>query len=370
MLGLLSAAVSLGTIVPASFAAGNSNGAVFVMTNAADVNEVIAFARNANGKLQERARYNTEGRGSGGNGDPLQSQGSLSFSPDGTELYAVNAGSGTISTFHVRNNALIFAGQTPSGGSEPVAVAQLGNLVYVLNAGAAGSLVGFHQDGNGRLQTIANSTTFLSAKYTGGASVSFSPNGRFLAVVERAANTLSIFQVKADGTLGPIHSMPSPGAGAFSGRFALDGKLLVSETGPANATNASAISSYTVNNDGSLSPISLSVPTYGNADCWNATTPDGKYVYVDNAASGTISGFAVGKGGTLTAIGDTIVATLPDGSTNLDLTVTPDGKYLYTLNAGTGSIGIFSIDSDGSLTNIGQQEGLTPNASFNGIAAQ
>ena len=32
---------------------------------------------------------------------------------------------------------------TPSGGSSPVAVAQRGALVYVVNAGGQGSVVGF-----------------------------------------------------------------------------------------------------------------------------------------------------------------------------------------------------------------------------------
>jgi hypothetical protein len=56
------------------------------------------------------------------------------------------------------------------------------------------------------------------------------------------------FHINPNGTLGPIVVNSSAGVGAFSGRFAPDGKLIVSETG----STASAISSYTVNSNGML----------------------------------------------------------------------------------------------------------------------
>src|SRR5277367_3683900 len=55
----------------------HSQGAVFVMTNAVNRNEVISYKRAADGSLQENRAFATGGRGSGGNNDPLGSQGSL-----------------------------------------------------------------------------------------------------------------------------------------------------------------------------------------------------------------------------------------------------------------------------------------------------
>ena len=50
-----------------SIAQQNPNAkAVFVMTNSADKNQVIAFERGTNGTLSYRATYDTAGRGSGG----------------------------------------------------------------------------------------------------------------------------------------------------------------------------------------------------------------------------------------------------------------------------------------------------------------
>jgi 6-phosphogluconolactonase len=111
------------------------------------------------------------------------------------------------------------------------------------------------------------------------------------------------------------------------------------------------------------------VPTLGAANCWNAITPDGRFVYVSNAGSSTISGFAVGATGTLTALPGTVVGTNPAGAGNLDIAVSADGKFLYTLNSAGGSLGVFAIDTDGSLTNLGTVGGLPAGSSLNGIAA-
>jgi 6-phosphogluconolactonase len=42
-----------------------------------------------------------------------------------------------------------------------------------------------------------------------------------------------------------------------------------------------------------LSAKGTSVATLGAANCWNAVTPDGRFVYVSNAGSSTISRFAI-----------------------------------------------------------------------------
>jgi 6-phosphogluconolactonase len=369
--GLLIALVWIGSVSPILCAAQPSNqpGAVFVQTNAADHNKVIAFERASNGTLSNIGEFDTDGRGSGGVNDPLESQGSVKLSQDHSLLFVVNAGSGNVSVFGVHHAFLTLLDKVASGGSQPVAVAQHNNLVYVLNSGGAGSVVGFQLDFGGHLTQIENSTRFLSANATGGGSIAISPDGQFLAVTERLANNIDVFQIKSNGTLSPTVIDPSPGAGAFSVTFAPDGKAIVSETGLATATNGSAVSSYSILSNGKLSPVSQSVPTLGNANCWNVVTPDGTKVYVSNAGSSSISGFAIGPNGTLTPLPGTVVGSNPEGATNLDIAVSADGKYIYTLNSGAGTIGSFAIQQNGTLTNIGEAGDLPVFAGFNGIAA-
>lgn len=371
--GLLMIMIGIGASSPILHAADLNNrdnaGAVFVMTNAADKNEVIAFERGANGTLGESISYDTHGRGSGGTTDPLESQGSLTLSQDDSFLFAVNAGSGDVSVFGVHKANLTFLSKTASGGAQPSAVAEHGGLVYVLNSGGAGSLVGFRLGFGGQLKEIKNSTAFLTATTTGGASLAFSPNGQFLVVTERVANNIDVFHVLPNGTLSPIVVNSNPAPGTFSVAFAPNGAAIVSETGPASQPNGSATSSYTVNANGTLTAISQSVPTLAAGNCWNALTPDGTKVYVSNSGSDNISGFNISKNGTLTPIGGTIVGENPTGSHNVDIAVSADGKFVYTINSQSGNIGMFAINQDGSLTNLGQAGDLPKSVGFNGIAA-
>jgi 6-phosphogluconolactonase (cycloisomerase 2 family) len=344
-------------------------GAVFVMTNDADKNEVIAFDRSASGSLVERNHFDTGGRGSGGVTDPLESQGSLTLSQDDSFLFAANAGSGTVSVFKVLGSNLVLLDKEPTGGSQPVAIAQRNNLIYVLNQGGPGSVVGFRLGVARKLQRIDNSTAFLSGNASGGASITISPDGQFVLVTERLANTIDAFRIQLNGTLGAIVVDANVAPGTFSVVFAPNGKAIVSETGPAGASAASAVSSYSVGPDGKLTAVSQSVPALADANCWNVITPDGTRVYTSNAASASISGFNIATDGTLTPIGSTVVGNNPAGSTNLDIAVSADGKYLYTTNSGTGNVGIFRIENDGTLTSLGQAGELTKMSGFNGIAA-
>jgi 6-phosphogluconolactonase (cycloisomerase 2 family) len=369
--GLLTIAFAAGTLTSTMHAADNflgTAGTVFVMTNDAAKNEVLAYQRLFDGRLTLKERFATGGRGSGGTTDPLQSQGSLILSQDHNLLFAINSGSGTISSFHLLGGLPILVDQEPTGGSEPVAVAEHDGTVYVLNAGGNGAVVAFRADNLGRLRQIRNSTTHLTATHSGGSSISVSPDGKTLVVIEKIPNNIDTFPIQGDGTLGTVVINHSVTPGAFAAVFTPTGKLIVSENQP-GGTDISSISSYTINPNGGIAAISQGLPTRGDGNCWNVITPDGKYVYVDNSATSTVAGFSVAPDGTLTPIAGTILGNNPAGTINLDLTTSTDGKFLYTINSGTGSISIYRINADGTLLNFGDIDGLPKTVGFNGIAA-
>jgi len=341
--------------------------AVFVMTNDAESNHIIAYERTQYGTLLSPRKYSTDGRGSGGNVDPLASQGSLTLSADRSLLLAVNAGSGTLSVFRVFGSHLALTDVVPTGGSEPNAVAQHDKLVYVLNTAGSSSVVGFHLF-EGKLVRLPDSQRFLSGNDTNSASLAFSADGRYLVVTERATNKLDLFKVLDDGRLSALVSNASVGPGAFAVTFVKD-TAIVAETG-AGGPDSSAMSSYSIAPNGTLVAVSPSVPTLGTANCWNVVTPDGRFVYASNSGSASISGFQIKAGGALAPLPGTVVGFNPSGSTNLDIAISADGAYLYSLNAGTGTIGSFAIRaSDGSLTSLGVTHGLPAAAGLNGIAA-
>jgi 6-phosphogluconolactonase len=365
MLMILTLAIS---VLPAT-SQGQTDGAVFVMTNAADKNEIIAYKRHADGLLTEGNTYETGGRGSGGLTDPLGSQGSLTLTQDRSFLLAVNAGSGNISVFRVFGDQLLLVDRVRCGGAEPVAVAEHNGLVYVVNAGGTSNVSGFHLGQGGRLFPVANSTTFLTTANSGAASLAFSPNGKFLLVTEKLTNNIDAFQVKNNGTLSAIVVNPSAGPGLFGVAFASNGTVLTTATGPAGGSDASTVSSYALNSNGTLTAISADVPTDANATCWHVVTPDGRFVFTSNPGSGTISAFALSNHGTLTPIDGTVAATLPTGSANLDMAISADAKFLYTIDSGTGKVSILGIGTDDSVTILGEVGGPSANAGFNGIAA-
>jgi 6-phosphogluconolactonase len=356
-------------VAPHIYAQAAQEHAVFAMTNSVVGNQIIAYSRAANGSLIEGNHFVAGGRGSGGTTDPLGSQGSLTLSQDHSLLFAVNAGSGDLSVFRVNGANLQLVQVVPSGGSAPVAVAQHGNLVYVINFAGNSNVVGFNLVGDGYLVGIPNSIRYLSATNTGPSSLAFSPDGRFLLVTEKVTNNIDVFSVNSDGSLSQPTITPDPIPGVFDVVFSPDGAALILQTGGSVTTSASSISSYLVQEGGTLVPVTGSVPTLGTFACWIALTPNGQFAFASNTLSSSISGFAIGGSGTVTALPGTVVATLPTGTNNLDIAVSDDGEFVYTMNTGAGTIGIFAVQPNGSLRVIGFASGLSAHSGFEGLAA-
>jgi 6-phosphogluconolactonase len=356
-------------VVPHLYAQAAQEHAVFAMTNSVEGNQIIAYSRAANGSLIEGNHFLTGGRGSGGTTDPLGSQGSLTLSQDHSLLFAVNAGSGDLSVFRVNGANLLLVQVVASGGSAPVAVAQHGNLVYVINFAGNSNVVGFNLVGDSFLVGIPNSIRYLSATNTGPSSLAFSPDGRFLLVTEKVTNNIDVFSVNSDGSLSQPKFTPDPIPGVFDVVFSPDGAALILQTGGSVTTSASSVSSYVVQEGGTLVPVTGSVPTLGTFACWIALTPNGQFAFASNTLTSSISGFAIGGSGTVTALPGTVVATLPTGSNNLDIAVSDDGQFVYTMNTGAGTIGIFAVQPNGSLKVIGFASGLSAQSGFEGLAA-
>src|SRR5262245_36268694 len=93
---------------------GGPVGHVYVLSNSTAGNAVLDYARAADGSLSGPASYPTGGNGTGGG---LGSQGSIIL--DGDDLYAVNAGSNSVSRFSVERNGLELKATVPSGGTTP-----------------------------------------------------------------------------------------------------------------------------------------------------------------------------------------------------------------------------------------------------------
>ena len=179
------------------------------------------------------------------------------------------------------------------------------------------------------------------------AQVAFGPDGRWLVVTEKNTNSIDVYSVTPDGVAsGPTPQAPA-GAGIkpFGFAFGLRNELIVSEAATGSA------SSYTLGSSGRVTLVSGAVATHQGAPCWVGVTKNGRFAYSANAASGTISGFAVGTDGSLSLL-DASGVTATVGPGNLDLALSVNGRYLYQLR-GSGPITALRVESDGHLTTLG-----------------
>ena len=132
--------------------------------------------------------------------------------------------------------------------------------------------------------------------------------------------------------------------------------------------SSAAVSSFTITKAGHLIPISSHVGDQGTAACWIALEAiRGKYAYVTNNVSGSISSYSVGRGTSVTLLNGTAAS----GSGPNDVATAQEGSasFLYVVDAGTGTVGAFRINLDGSLTALVGGSGLPVNRSAQGIAA-
>jgi DNA-binding beta-propeller fold protein YncE len=116
---------------------------VFVQTDNPAGNQIVTYDRAADGTLTWASTEDTGGLGGvlgGSVVDHLASQGSLTYDRGHRLLYAVNAGSNTVSVFSVRDDHLSLGQVLSSGGTFPVSVAVHGDLVAVVNADNGGSV--------------------------------------------------------------------------------------------------------------------------------------------------------------------------------------------------------------------------------------
>jgi len=330
-------------------------GAVYALTNAAGGNAVAVYTRLADGSLSWSGSVATGGTGAGSS---LGSQGAIALSDDGRRLFAVNAGSNDISAFQVTATGLSLTSRVASGGIRPISLTVHGDVLYVLNAGSD-NISGFRVGNDGTLAWIAGSTLPLSGSAVGPAQVSFSPNGRWLIVTEKATSRLDVYAVGSAGVAAAAITTASAGGTPFGFAFGHRDELFVSEA-------AGSASSYTIGDNGVLSVASGAVLTHQGAPCWAVVTKNGKFGYTANAQGGSISGFAIDNDGSIGLI-DADGRTAVVGGGNIDLAVSGNSRYLYQLN-GNRSISGFRIATDGHLTAVGNIAGLP--ASTVGLVAR
>jgi 6-phosphogluconolactonase (cycloisomerase 2 family) len=126
---------------------------------------------------------------------------------------------------------------------------------------------------------------------------------------------------------------------------------------------ASVVTTYRIDPDGTLrKPRSLSDNQV--ALCWIQRV--GRYYYVANTGSNTLSDYRIGRDGQPELVTPTgVVATTEAGP--IDLMAPSDGRFLYGQTGLGGTVDEYRVNRDGTLTKLGAITGLPPGQE--GIAA-
>jgi 6-phosphogluconolactonase len=334
---------------------------VYVQTNDAERNEIVAYRRNDDGTLETVRSFATGGRGDGV--PDLTSQGSLVLTGDGAHLLVTNASSDDVSLFAVTADGLELLDRLATGGGAPKSVAEHAGLVYVLNTGSS-SLTGFRIEA-GKLHLIAGSRQDLSAPGADGAQVSFTPDGSRLVVTERGTDSIVIYLVEADGRLGEAAVYPSSGQTPYGFAFTSDGTLVVTEAFGAQAGKAAA-SSYRFGS-GTFAPVTKSAGNGLSEICWAVVTKDDRYAFTTNFADGKISRYRIQADGSLELDEAAAATTVENAAGVRDADLTADGRFLYAIDADAQRIFGYAVGEDGSLDPVGSWDGLPATAA--GLAA-
>ena len=334
---------------------------VYMMTNAKAGNSVLDYIRNTDGTLALNATVSTGGKGSGAF---MNAAGGVTLHPTAPILFVVNPGDNSVSSLLIGSGGLTLVSHISSGGMYPVSVGAHNKKVYALNQGSS-TISGFNLNlTTGALSKLAGSTQPLSGAGVAAAQVSFTNNGAYLIVTEKATSYIDIFTVEANGLVGTPFLYTNPAAVTPYG-FVFDKKARVYITD----ANASGLSSYAIPG-GDMTPISSFVKDGGNAACWIALNPAGTFAYVIDNLGGThttggISVFEINSNGQVADLAADVISLGPGAA---DVAITPDGANLYyvvpgELSGGATVVNAFTVNSNGSLTQItGLTSGLPTTA--------
>jgi 6-phosphogluconolactonase len=360
-------------------------GAVYTQTNDQTANSVVVFNRLANGKLQKRESVSTGGKGSAqavgcGPGCPiLDSQTAVVVSDNGKLVFAVNAGSNTVTSFRETPAGLKRVSQVASGGSMPESLALHGSKLYVLNVatgnanGTTGNIYGYRVSPSGGLTPIGSSQPLANAAppdhSADARAIGFKRNGKVLVVTEIAGGfmgqagppgRIDTFVVGADGKAGPAVSHPSAQPFPFGFEFDNRGHLVVSSIlNPADPTTIGGVATYNVSDAGVVTPLDTK-SAGGILPCWVVVTNDGRHVYVVNTGAGhpaPVTWFSLSKSGVLTPR-TPAAGSLPGEFARTDAALSRDSKFLYVLapQVGPGSpshIDAYRLAANGSMKLVG-----------------
>jgi len=192
-------------------------------------------------------------------------------------------------------------------------------------------------------------------------SCGWHPNGRHTDGPTIGPSLIDSFTVGRFGRLFPAAGSPfaSQRLGPIGAEFSPthSNQLFVTNAhdGPTNGS----VSAHRVAHDGDVSALAGSAFTNGQtATCWINVSANGRYAFVVNTATPSMTSYAIAGDGQLTVLGST---PFKGAGAPVDARLDPSGDYLYVVDSKLAVIHAFRVN-DGSLTELPGSPFVNPSA--------
>ncbi len=329
-------------------------GHVYIEGNELGLNLIHIYQHNQQGQLTYVGNVPS---GGAGNGISLGSQGAVILSPDKQWLYAVNAGSNSVSAFTVGNDGfLTLISTVNSGGQTPVSITIHDNWMYAVHL-TNGTINGFMIGEDGSLLSMPESEQKLSDDVAGPSKIAFSPNGGFIYVTEKKTDKISIFPVDETGHAGIGTVINAIGSTPSGFDFARNNYIIVAN-GAYGTTGESSVTSYNGLNSGNPADVNGNIANSQTLSGWVEVTQNNRTAFVSNYGSNTVSIYSIGVGGTIQIAG----GQTRTGNGPTDLAVSSHNQNLFVLCPTAGTIEEYDRTPLGGLVHIGHIDGVPGSA--------
>lgn len=253
------------------------------------------------------------------------------------------------------------------GGTGTIGGAGTTSIVYVTNSGS-NNVSGYSINAaTGGLSALPGSPF---ANVSAPSAIAVSSNGFFAFVTNSQANTVTAFRVGTDGALlpaspSPANPNPAPvGTAPRAVAISRDSRFLyVANSGSDSVTifdiGTAGVLTLVPQATGNPNPIAAG----GSSPIALTISPTGRFLYVANSTSNTVTAFQIETSGLLTQVlsigpGTNPISVSGTGPTALAMSST--GQFLYVTNGASNTVTAFRVETSGLLTLV-PPAGSNPN---------
>jgi 6-phosphogluconolactonase (cycloisomerase 2 family) len=264
------------------------------------------------------------------------------ISPDGKTYYVPDYFNNFVRGFAIGSGGLTeVAGSPLATGAGPNAsiVEPEGRYIWTADW-TGGTITGFARAGDGSFSAPPGYPVA-----TGGtpSTLAISPHHHFVYLPTHSGNTIAGFRRGDDGSMTPLAGFPLAHAKQpLDAEFSVDGRFLFIADEADDTVSSFAVDPMT----GALVAVPGSPFAGPDQAVSLASSPNGRYLIAIGQGGGVWS-MTIGQDGALSTITQTTAGNWP-----FDVTITPDGRFSYVANYNSGTLSGYRIADDGTLSEL------------------